>query len=193
MRLFMRRFFVLKVYGMKNVQRIAIIGNAGSGKSTLARQLHAIFHLPVYHLDQYFWKSGWVQPDPNEYKKIHDALCDKPEWIMDGMNLKLLEYRAKRADIIIFLDFPRYICFWRIFKRTFNYYGRETPSSAAGCSERFDWEFVKFLKWVWNFQKKYPSVIMEVLKNNMGTNKKIYVLKSQKDIDTFVHTVARDI
>src|SRR3990167_5017001 len=103
---------------MKSIKRIAIIGNAGSGKSVLAQKLHQILHLPVYHLDKYFWKSNWTHPDPDEYKIIHDKLCNQEEWIMDGMNLRLLEYRIQRADIIIFLDIPRYLCFWRIFKRT---------------------------------------------------------------------------
>ena len=58
---------------MKNIKRIAIIGNAGSGKSTLTQKLHTITNLPVYYLDQYFWKPGWVRTDPDEYKKIHDA------------------------------------------------------------------------------------------------------------------------
>jgi adenylate kinase family enzyme len=70
---------------MKQFRRIAIIGNAGSGKSTLAQQLHAQYKLPLYHLDQYFWKPGWVRPDMDEYKKIHDALCDQEEWIIDGI------------------------------------------------------------------------------------------------------------
>lgn len=132
---------------MKNIKRIAIIGNAGSGKSTLAQKLHEILNLPVYHLDKYFWKPNWTRPDPEEYKKIHDSICSQDKWITDGMNLRLLEYRIQRSDVIIFLDMPRYVCFWRIFKRTIKYYGRETPTSAENCPERFNWEFIKFLKW----------------------------------------------
>ena len=42
--------------------KIAIIGNPGSGKSTLASKLHHILGIPIYHLDQYFWKPGWQRP-----------------------------------------------------------------------------------------------------------------------------------
>ena len=91
-----------------HVKRIAIIGNAGSGKSTLSQKLHTITNLPVYYLDQYYWKPGWVRTDPDEYKKMHDAICDKEEWIIDGINLRVMEYRIQRADVVIFLDIPRY-------------------------------------------------------------------------------------
>lgn len=171
---------------MRNIKKIAIIGNAGSGKSFLAQKLHTIFKLPVYHLDQYFWKPGWVESDRTEYEKIHNALCDKDEWIIDGMNLRFLEYRVQKADMIIFLDTPRYQCFLNIFKRTWKYYGKETPSSAKGCFERFDWGFIKFLKWVWNFKKRYPVRIAEIL--NKYPEKKVYIVKTSKDVEALLYS-----
>lgn len=176
---------------MKNIKRIAIIGNAGSGKSTLTQKLHAITQLPVYYLDQYYWKPGWVRTDPDEYKRVHDAICDKQDWIIDGINLRVMEYRIQKADMVIFLDMPRYLCFWRIFKRTFAHYGKETVSSPKGCPERFNWEFIKFLKWVWDFKKKYPPAIAELFKKYTD-NKQLYVLKSPEEVDKFVKTFMRE-
>jgi adenylate kinase family enzyme len=169
----------------RHIQRIAIIGNAGSGKSTLTQKLHAITNLPVFYLDQYYWKPGWVRTDPDEYQKVHDAICDKPAWIIDGINLRVMEYRIQRADMIIFLDLPRYICFYRIFKRTLKHYGKETASSPKGCPERVNWEFLKFLKWVWDFKKKYPAAVKELFKKH-SDKKKIYIFKSQREVDAFV-------
>ena len=176
---------------MKPTKKIAIIGNAGSGKSVLSKKLQPIFKLPVYHLDQYFWKPGWIEPDPQEYKQIHDAICNKEEWIIDGMNLRLLDYRASQADMIIFLNLPRAICFWRIFKRTYHYYGTVTPSSAPECNERVNRAYFKFLKWVWNFKNRYPNKINEILKQYSST-KKIYILKSQKEIDQFIEKIKKN-
>lgn len=180
--------FILKFSGvlvMKSIKKVAIIGNAGSGKSTLTKKMQHILQLPVYHLDQYFWKPHWTRPNPEEYKIVHDAICDQDEWIIDGMNLRLLEYRIQKADSIIFLDIPRYKCFWRIFKRTITYYGRETPSSAQQCPERLNKEFVQFLMWVWNFKVKYKPRIVELL-NCYKDTKKIYTLSTQGDIDHYL-------
>jgi len=170
---------------MKNINRIAIIGNAGSGKSTLALRLQSILKLPVYHLDQYFWKPNWGRPDPDDYKRVHDQLCEQEQWIMDGMNLRVLEFRVQRADIVIFLDVPRYLSFWRIFKRTIKYYGKQTPSAAKDCRERINFEFLKFLKWVWDFKARYPVAITEMLEK-YKKDKEIYVLRSAQDVDLFI-------
>lgn len=177
---------------MKTIQKIAIIGNCGSGKSTLAPRLHTIFNLPVYHLDHYYWKPGWIEREPTEYEVIHKGLCDKDEWIIDGMNMRVLEYRIQKADTIIVLDIPRFICVYRIIKRTLKYYGTVRPLGPHGCPERFDWEFIKFLKWVViNFKKKnYPAKINEFLVKH-GAGKQIYILKSQQEIDSFLKEIKR--
>lgn len=174
------------------MKRIAIIGNAGSGKSVLAKKLQSIFNLPVYHLDQYFWKPGWVHPDIAEYKLIHDSLCNKDEWIIEGMNLKVAAHRLDRADMIIYLAIPRSLCIWRIFKRTWQYYGIETPSSAAGCVERFNLEFLKFLLWVWNYEKKYHSMISLML-SHCAKEKEIHILNSPKEVDNFIKQLVRKL
>lgn len=174
---------------MNSIKRIAIIGNAGSGKSVLAQKLHTRTKLPLYHLDKYFWQPGWQHPNLEEYKKIHDALCDKEAWIIEGMNFRCLEYRLQRAELIIFLDIPRYICIWQVIKRTWKYYGKETPSSAPGCAERFNWKFVKFLVWIWNFPNYLADrKALELLKK-YADQKKIYRLKSKKEIDEFVYII----
>ena len=55
--------------------KIAIVGYPGSGKSTLALKLHQILHIPLFHIDQYFWKPGWQGPDRQEFTQIHQDLC----------------------------------------------------------------------------------------------------------------------
>jgi len=174
---------------MISVKKIVIIGNAGSGKSFLAQKLGKIFNLPVFHLDQYFWQPNWVHPDEHEYKKVHDALCLRDAWVMDGMQLRLLETRIKAADMVIFLDMPLSLCLWRIFKRTWKYHGKETPSSATGCTESFfRREFIRFIQWVCGFKAKYPPRIMELL-GNYADKKQIYVLKSSCEVDEFLKMI----
>jgi len=56
--------------------KISIVGNCGSGKSTLARTLHTALGIPVYHVDQYFFKPEWQASDRTEFGKVHNALND---------------------------------------------------------------------------------------------------------------------
>ena len=163
--------------------KIAVIGCPGSGKSTLALQLHKILNIPLFHLDQYFWQPGWQRPDRDEFVKIHNALCDGASWITDGMATRYLGYRAERADIIIFLDVPWYICLFRIFKRAFLNFGKVFFSSAPGCPERFPDR--EFLTYVWNFNKEYRPRIDDILEKYEG-QKKIFIIKTNAELKNFI-------
>ena len=155
--------------------KIAIIGNAGSGKSSLGLKLHEILGIPLYHLDQYFWMPGWQEPDRDEFEKIHNQLCDKEAgWIIEGMAIRFLEYRIQKADIVIFLDTPTYLCLYRIFKRAFTHFGHLYFLSAKDCPEK--WPDLKFLKFIWNFNSERKPLIEDLL-HEYQDQKKIFVIR----------------
>ena len=56
--------------------RIAVIGCAGSGKSTLAAKLGSSTGLPVIHLDQLFWKPGWVPTPPEDWARVNREIVE---------------------------------------------------------------------------------------------------------------------
>jgi adenylate kinase family enzyme len=130
------------------VRKVVIIGSGGSGKSTFARQLGEITGLPVVHLDKLFWHPGWKRTPEDEWREIVRRETEKPEWIMDGNFGGTREMRMQAADTIILLDLPRWLCMYRILKRTLLYKPGARPDMAEGCDERFDPEF---LLWVWNY------------------------------------------
>jgi adenylate kinase family enzyme len=164
------------------MKKITITGNAGSGKSYLSLQLAQKFGLPVYHLDKYYWHPNWVKVDPADFKKSLIELCDKPEWIIEGAYIRYLEPRFEAADIIIFLDFPRYYCLWHVIKRALKNWGNVTETAPKECPEIL--RFV-FLKWVWDFNKKHHATIMQLI-NTYSKTKKIYILRSKKEIQDFI-------
>ncbi len=169
--------------------KIAIIGNAGSGKSTLAYKLHAITGIPLYHLDQYFWKPGWQEPDRDEFEIIHNELCDKPTWIIEGVALRLFHYRIRQADIVIFLDIPTYRCLYRVIKRALINYGKVRPTSAPGCHERGpDRKFLKFMLSFNATRKQYAVSLMDFYSNE----KKIFVAKNQREVQALIALFERD-
>ncbi|PTI61893.1 AAA family ATPase, partial [Staphylococcus shinii] len=106
------------------MSKIIVIGSSGSGKSTLSRELSNILEIPVYHLDKLFWKPNWVMTTKDEQFKIQNSLLDKNEWIIDGNYTGILEERLLSADTIIFLNLPRRICYYRVFKRLLKNFGK---------------------------------------------------------------------
>jgi adenylate kinase family enzyme len=84
------------------MKRILIIGSAGAGKTTLAHYLGQHLALPVIHLDQLFWRPGWVAPPVIEWKQQVNQLLARPTWILDGYYHNTLDVTCRAADTILF-------------------------------------------------------------------------------------------
>ncbi len=134
-------------------QRILVLGPPGSGKSTLARRLGARHGLPVFHLDQAFWEPGWVQAPPAAFAAEVERITALPAWIIDGTYTPTLAPRLARAEQVLYLDVPAWLCVLRILLRTAPRLGRVRPDAAAGCRERLDPAFLRFA-WRWNRQSR---------------------------------------
>jgi adenylate kinase family enzyme len=89
--------------------RIRVTGNAGVGKSTLAARIAVFVAAPVFGLDEIVWRSGWKKSEPDERIPKEQALCARPSWVIDGVSRHVRE----SADVIVFLDCPRRVSFWR--------------------------------------------------------------------------------
>lgn len=166
------------------MNRMMIIGCAGSGKSTLAKQLGQILQLPVCHLDYYYWKPGWVPTPPEEWDSFQETLVQEEQWIIDGNYNRTLEIRMRRADVIILLDYSRWITVYRVLKRRVMYHGKTRPDLNEQCPESLDWEF---MQWIWTFKKTKVPQILEKL--NMYSDKKIIILKAPKETKEFLEQV----
>ena len=98
-------------------RRILVIGPAGSGKSTFSRALSTRTGLPVIHLDVHYWRPGWVRPSEDEWREQQRDLLGGDAWIADGNDLDTLDLRLERAEDVVLLDTPWWICARRALLR----------------------------------------------------------------------------
>lgn len=67
-------------------------------------------------------------------------------WVIDGNYEKFCQKRRmKEADLIIFMDYPRWICLWQALRRYYRYKGHTRKSMADGCVEKMDKEFILWI------------------------------------------------
>lgn len=162
------------------MKRILVIGSCGAGKSTFARRLHEKTGLELIHLDKIYWKPNWTESSKEDWSKKVLEIIKGDSWIIDGNYGGSMETRMSHCDTVIWLDFPRAVCTWRVLKRIAFYKKNGRPDMADGCDERFDREF---LKYVWNFPRdKNPGIVSRLQKFK---DVKVFRLKSNRDIERF--------
>lgn len=171
------------------MQRIVILGNAGSGKSTLARALGQRLGLPVVHLDRLFWEPGWVEPDAEQFRERMRAALATDAWVSEGNYARrTFDLRLPRADLVIWLDTPRWTCLRRVIVRSL--LNRPRPDLAEGCREKLDREFLTFLKFVWQFDRGYRPGI-EGVRLKVGPQVPVVHLRGNRQVAEFVEHLVR--
>lgn len=147
------------------MKRVLILGCSGAGKSTFSPILGERLGLPVIHLDQHYWRAGWVEPAKDVWRAQVLELIARPEWVMDGNYGGTLPDRLAVADMAFVFDFPTWLCLWRVCKRIAKGYGRTRPDLADGCPEQID---LKFFLYVLNFRRNQRPRLMQALDSFAG-------------------------
>lgn len=127
------------------MQRILIIGSPGAGKSTLAHDLAGLTGLPLHHLDRFHWLPGWIERDRNEARAAVAEVLATDRWIFDGNYGSTMAQRLPRADTVVWLDYPTWLCLGRALKRWWLYRGTSRPDMTEGCPERLNLEFFLYV------------------------------------------------
>jgi adenylate kinase family enzyme len=100
--------------------RISIVGSSGSGKSTLARSIAAKTGAAHIELDALYHQADWTPRPPEEMVEQVAARMDRAgHWVCDGNYVSVLDGMAqRRADTIVWLDYPRPTIMRQLVART---------------------------------------------------------------------------
>lgn len=145
-----------------------------------SKQLANITNLPLYHLDNIFWKEDRTHISREEFDERLLEILTKDSWIIDGDYSRTYEIRMKYADTIYFLDFPLEVALQGVESRI-----GKPRSDIPWKEDIFDPEFKE---WIINWYKdKRPWVIHLV--DKYKTNKKIIVFKSRKEMNDYLNSL----
>jgi len=165
------------------MRRIIVVGSQGSGKTSLARKLGRKLDLPVIHLDVLYWRPGWKPSDTASFRlRVAEAIASD-EWIVDGSFSGLaFDLTLAHAALLVVIDRPRWLCQWRILRRSA--FDRDTarPDLPEGCPEQFDW---KLMREAWRYDTERAPVI-EAERIQYGAHVPVVRLRSDRDITDFL-------
>ncbi|WP_217637696.1 hypothetical protein [Actinopolyspora saharensis] len=163
----------------RGMHRIAVVGSGGAGKTTFARELGRRTGLPVISLDTYYWHPGWRRPDRQRWRQQQERVLAGDRWIADGNYWSTLDIRLSRADTVIFLDRPRWVCLLRVLGRHWRHHGHAVQ--AAGCPERFSWSFLRYL---WSFPREHRPRLLAEIERHSPT--RVVRLRSDRHVAGFL-------
>lgn len=171
--------------------KITIIGYSGSGKSTLAENLARYYSIPKLHMDTLQFQPGWIDSDRDWMEEeMKQFLSDHRDWVIDG-NYAWCQYerRLEESDWIIFLNFSRWNCLYRAWKRARHFRGQVRDSMATGCIEKLDWEFIRWVLW----DGRQARQVTRYQTVGQTYSDKFITLKNQKELDRFLNKVKNDL
>lgn len=175
-------------------QRISVVGNGG--KTVLSKALSEKSDLPFIELDALFWKPNWEESSAEEMiEKTNTAIANAPDgWIADGHYWSRMgDTVLGRADMVIWLDLPWRVMFWRTLLRSV----RRAWDKNKICGDNTEtWR--KFfstdsLWWYWLTNRKTFSQRRERLAGLLPANTPVIRLKSAKELNQFyeIHGLTR--
>lgn len=159
--------------------RIAVIGCSGGGKTTLSGAISRRFGLPYISLDRdMFWLPGWKLRPKAEERVLMAGFVTGERWVIDGNDPSSFDIRLPRTDIVLWVRPRRAVCLSSVIIRWLRWRGQIRPEMAAGCPEKIDLEF---LRYIWTFEKKQAPRIIAGLDTH-GPDVPVVELRSRRQM-----------
>jgi adenylate kinase family enzyme len=98
--------------------RVLVYGVTGSGKSTGAVSIGARTGLPVTLVDELTWLPGWVPVDTAVQRQMIGEVVEGERWLLDTAYGAWLDLVLPRAELVVGLDYPRWLSLSRLVRRT---------------------------------------------------------------------------
>lgn len=167
--------------------RILIYGVTGSGKSTLAARLSRETGLPLTLVDELTWKENWEEVPADKQREIFANIAAGDTWILDTAYSKWIEEVLPRTELIVGLDYPRSVSFWRLFRRSI----RRAVTKEPVCNGNTE-SWRKLLSMdsilVWHF-KSFDKKRARIRKWNSEWPERVIVVSHPRDLEAAISEV----
>ena len=170
--------------------RVLFYGVTGSGKSSAALAYAEATGLPAFFVDDSIgWLPGWEQRGAAEQRGLGAAIAVENQWVLDGAYGGWRDLVMARAELVVALDFPRWLSLCRLIRRTV----RRIVTSQVVCNgnrETVARLFSKDSVVRWHFQSfaRKRRIIRDM--EAEPSPPRVVVFRRPKDLETWLAGVA---
>ncbi|RYC07215.1 adenylate kinase [Nocardioides zhouii] len=132
-------------------RRVLVYGVTGSGKSTAALALGERTGLPVTLVDELTWLPGWVPVEDSVQREVIGEIVAGECWVLDTAYGAHLDLVLPRVELVVGLDYPRWLSLARLVRRTASRVITKEPM-CNGNVETLGKVFARDSIIVWHFQ-----------------------------------------
>jgi adenylate kinase family enzyme len=169
------------------VQRIVVGGSSGAGKTTLASRIADELDMPFTELDSFFHGPGWTKR-PTFVADV-TAFIAQDRWVTVSLGYPALgDLLWDRADTLVWLDYPRWLCETRVVRR----------SLARGLLRRKLWNGNREsltrmvrdpehpVRWSWQHYDEKRRLVLDRIDNPRWAHLTVVPLRSPADTDRWM-------
>ena len=156
--------------------RIMVIGCSGSGKSVFAADLHRLTGLPLFYLDNVWWRADRTHISREEFDIRLRELMQGEKWIIEGDYSRTYEPRFVRCDTVIFLDYAEDVCMEGIIDRV----GKVRPD-IPWSEDRLDPELVEMVR---SYRTEKRPKVYELIEKY--PDKTVHIFRTREEAETWL-------
>ncbi|GAB3264551.1 P-loop NTPase family protein [Arthrobacter pigmenti] len=169
--------------------RVLFYGVTGSGKSSAARAYAEASGLPEFSADDDIgWLPQWQQRSVEEQRKLAADIAAQNEWVLDSAYSTWRDIVLPRTELIVALDYPRWLSLWRLLRRTL----RRSLTGQIVCNGNTEsfWRLLTKESIIrWHFQSfKRKHLAIEQMKANPDVPA-VVVFRRPRDLDNWLSKV----
>lgn len=172
------------------LNRVVVAGACGAGKSTVAAAIAAELGFPYVELDSLYHGPGWV-PRPTFESDVAD-LAQSERWVTEWQYESARPVLAARADLLVFLDLPRWLAVLRVVRRTIKRMLLRTELW-EGCREpplrKMFTDRDHIIRWAWRTYPENEPRVRDLMRQQPALP--IVWLKTRRDVKTWLADLSR--
>ncbi len=184
------------------MHRVAIVGSSGVGKSTVADEISRRLGVDVIELDDLMHGPNWTPTPTPEFRAKVAAAIEEAEgpsgdsgWAIPGNYRQVADMVQRRADTIVWLDFPRRVVMRRLVGRSL----RRLVTRAEVCNgNRESWRNLfsrdaerNVVLWSWQHHDQYRDIYEGYANGDFWAGADVHRLRRQSDVDALLSGIGR--